>query len=58
MTAKEPDAGKKVRDAERKLGNRGPASAENVNEAQRHKLSGKVPPGTGNAEDRMSGKKE
>jgi hypothetical protein len=58
MTDKAHDPGKEVRESERKLGNKGPASASNANEAQRHKLSGKVAPDTGNVEDRTSGRKK
>jgi hypothetical protein len=58
MTVKARDSGKEVRESGRKLGNMGPASASNSNEAQRHKLSGKVPPDTGNVKDRMSVKED
>jgi hypothetical protein len=58
VATKAHDAGKDVRETGRKLGNKGPASVANSNEAQRHKLSGKVPPDTGDVEDRMSGRKK
>ncbi len=53
---KKSDAAKLVREEDKKLGNKGPASENNQNEAQRHKMAGKVPTDVGSAKDRMKGK--
>ncbi len=52
----ETKAAKLVREEDKKLGNKGPATENAENEAQRHKMAGKVPTNVGSAKDRMKGK--